>query len=278
MDFLVCHKRNDGNFPETEETISETTIDLAGLEQAVLHFYNHDSYLAAHDWIEIHPILQGRPHQAVPIPPALYRSRIASSAELQKGLNVVQRLTNQLDMLKTDRAFLAIDRGDLWALQRALSASVSVSQHHDATPTGEKINGVPVATLKEIEEKLGLRSPNEIQHVTTTMGQSVNFTHTLGNGEAYVSGYVPDEPTVNGVTFNAADPLIGYWDRIVASGDPVQIAAARNLPFVVLRELGESLATADYKKHLVENGYASQETVDTIWPEPKEAAPDDLSH
>lgn len=187
MDYLVCHKRNYGNYPETEDTISETTIDLAGLEQAVLHFYNHDSYLAAHDWIEIHPILQGRPHQAVPIPPARYQSQVASSAEMQKGLNVVNRLTNQLDMLKTEQAFLAIARRDLWALQRALSAS----QHHEAPATGDKINGVPVSTLKEIEERLGLRSPNEIQHVTTTMGQQVNFTHTLESPANEALGVTP---------------------------------------------------------------------------------------
>lgn len=63
MKFLVCHMRNYHNYCESEDTISEKTVELDQVEAAVLQFYNHDSFLDEYDWIEIHPDLKGREHK-----------------------------------------------------------------------------------------------------------------------------------------------------------------------------------------------------------------------
>lgn len=73
-----------------------------------------------------------------------------------------------------------------------------------------------------------------------------------------------NEMSVNGVPI---DPMIGYYDRVWAEGDPDKIAMHRNIPALIGYEIHEPFSIEKYKKHLVENSYASQETVEAFWPE-----------
>lgn len=100
-----------------------------------------------------------------------------------------------------------------------------------------------------------------------TDNENARATYSIQSGDE-APAMLQDETTVNGVSLSSLDPMRGFYDRLVAEGNAENIRMARNLPHVVLRELGESMTVAEYKKHLIECGYGSRESVDKIWPEP----------
>lgn len=62
------------------------------------------------------------------------------------------------------------------------------------------------------------------------------------------------------------DPMVGFLDRIVASGNTDRITMARNIPLLVQFELSGRVSIAEYRRHVIENGYASKETAYLLWP------------
>lgn len=66
---------------------------------------------------------------------------------------------------------------------------------------------------------------------------------------------------------NPIDPLVGYYDRVLAEGDNTKIQILRNIHPVVFAEMGEPFNMEQYKEHCLNFGYGSRETLDTLYRE-----------
>lgn len=74
---------------------------------------------------------------------------------------------------------------------------------------------------------------------------------------------------VNGVQLSPLDPMRGWYDRMLAQGgEPVLII--RNIPGVILGELGQPYSPRKYREHCLKCGYGSQETLDILFPDEPE--------
>lgn len=62
---------------------------------------------------------------------------------------------------------------------------------------------------------------------------------------------------------NSIDPMVGWYDRMLAEGDEQKLNTLRNIPTLVGYELSTSIEK--YKEHCVLCGYGSRETMDTLF-------------
>lgn len=65
------------------------------------------------------------------------------------------------------------------------------------------------------------------------------------------------------------DPMKGFYDRLVASGDQQRMDIIRNIPIKLLMFMSwnDDITLESYKKHCIECGYGTKETMDILYPE-----------
>lgn len=94
----------------------------------------------------------------------------------------------------------------------------------------------------------------------TTDNDHARATYSVSSSDE-APAMLLNEITVNGVSLNPIDPMRGFYDRMVAKGESLNIL--RNLARVTLGDLFDE---EKYKEHCITCGYGSKEAMDIVFP------------